>query len=152
MKRNALLIPLAGVAIALAAWKIVPAGTRTSATTAPRTTASTAVSSNTVMPAGAAGYVVHLDGNGKMVTDPQAVSDAQFNAEMAKMINTSSEGLQQVTLPDGTVKVDLQGRFQSASVATRDAHGKVVIPCLSNENDVQAFEKTSAADQAARKE
>jgi hypothetical protein len=151
MKRNALLISLAGVAIALAAWKIVPAGTRASATTAPPVTTRSS-SSSTAMPVGAAGYVVHLDGNGKMVTEPQAAPDADFNREIEKSINTSSEGLQQVTLPNGAVKMDLQGRFMSAYVATRDANGKVVAPCLTNENDVKAFEKTSAATQAARKE
>jgi len=157
MRRNALVFALAGVAIAVAVWTLVPA--RTDAPTQSATVTAPAVAtpppstaSGSHMPAASAGYVVHLDGAGRVVTDPQAVSDAGFNAEVAKMINTSGEGLQQVTLPNGAVKIDLQGRFMSASVATTDAHGKVVVPCLTNENDVKAFEKTSAATTAARKE
>src|SRR5689334_12562305 len=71
---------------------------------------------------------------------------------LEKAMNTSSEGLTQETLPGGIVKVNLQGRFATTMVATKDANGKVVVPCLTNENDVKAFEKTSAAPTAARKE
>jgi hypothetical protein len=156
MRRNALVFALAGVAVAVAAWTLVPA--RPGAPTKPAPVTAPAVAtqtSSTATNAGApvaAGYVVRLDGNGKLSTDPQSVSDAEFNTEMAKMINTSSEGLQPETLSNGALKINLQGRFMSASVATTDAHGKVIVPCLTNENDVKAFEKTGAADQAARKE
>jgi hypothetical protein len=157
MRRNALVFALAGVTVAAAAWTLVPARTdlptHASIVTAPAVaTRNTSTPNGSTMPAGRGGYVVHVDSNGKIDTRPQTVSDADFNAQMAKMINTSVEGLQPVKLPDGTLKFDLQGRFMSASVATMDKHGKVVVPCLTNENDVKAFEKTSAADHAARKE
>jgi hypothetical protein len=142
MRRNALVFAFAGVAIAVVAHSDSP----THLTTTAQTTA------NMTQTPVAAGYIVHLDGNGKMVTGPQAVSDARFNAELEKSMNTSSEGLTQETLPGGIVKVNLQGRFATTMVATKDANGKVVVPCLTNENDVKAFEKTSAAPTAARKE
>ena len=156
MRRNAPVFALAGVAIAVAAWTLVPARTdaptSTTTATAPAVATTTPLATAATSTPAAAGYVVHLDGTGKVITDPQAVSDAGFNAEMAKSINTSGDGLQQVTLPNGAVKMDLQGRFMDAAVATVDANGKVIVPCLSNENDVKAFEKTRAAARAARKE
>jgi hypothetical protein len=155
MRRNAPVFALAGVAIAVTAWTLVPA--RTGAPT-PSATATAPAVATTTPPAlaatgtpASAGYVVHLDGNGKLVTEPQAVADADFDRQMEKMINTSSDGLQQVTLPNGAVKIDLQGRFQSAMTARKDADGKLYVPCLTNENDVKAFEKSGASD-AARKE
>jgi hypothetical protein len=157
MRRNALVFALAGVAVAVTAWTLVPA--RTDAPTpAPATAPAVAThSSNPAptasQPVGAVGYVARLDGSGHVITGPEAAApDADFNAEMAKSINTSSEGLKQVPMPGGGYKVDLQGRFMSAYVATKDAKGKLVVPCLTNENDVRAFEAKSAADKAARKE
>jgi hypothetical protein len=152
MRRNAPIFTLAGVVIAAAAWTLVPA--KTGVPMHPNVTAAVQTPpapAGTGMPAASAGYVVHLDGSGKVVTDPQAVSDADFNRALEKMFNTSSEGLQQVTLPNGMVSLNVQGRFMTAMVATKDATGKVTIPCLTNENDVKAFE-ASAASQAARKE
>jgi hypothetical protein len=85
------------------------------------------IANGTQTPA-AAGYIVHLDGNGKLVTEPHAVSDAQFNAELEKSINTSQEGLKQESLPGGIVKVDLQGRFATTMVATKDATARLSSP------------------------
>ena len=47
------------------------------------------------------------------------------------------EGLQQVFHPDGSVSVDLKGRFQSASVARIGEDGKLVI-CTEHADDVEA--------------
>jgi hypothetical protein len=40
-------------------------------------------------------------------------------------LSTSHEGLVEVPVPGGGVKVDLQGRFQSPLVGTIDTHGKL---------------------------
>jgi hypothetical protein len=154
MKRNALMITLAGVAIAVAALTHVPAGTPAPAQLASPTApavATTQAAPLVAPPVSAAGYVVHLDGNGKLTTEPQTTSDAEFNAQVEKMVNTSSAGLQQVTMPNGAVMVRLDGRFMSTMTATKDAGGSIVAPCLTDENDVKALEKTAAA-QAAKKE
>lgn len=44
-------------------------------------------------------------------------------------LNFSDEGLKQVELPDGTVMLDLQGRFMSTSTAFVDAQGRLVRQC-----------------------
>jgi hypothetical protein len=44
--------------------------------------------------------------------------------------NQSSEGLTEVMLPDGSVMVDLEGRFQVYTVQVRDASGKVHLRCV----------------------
>jgi hypothetical protein len=47
-------------------------------------------------------------------------------------LSTSSEGLVETPspVPGGGVKLDLQGRFRSPLIATRDAKGKVTIQHL----------------------
>lgn len=56
----------------------------------------------------------------------------------AQSLNYSDEGLKQVVLPDGTVMVDLQGRFMSTSVAFIDADGRMVRQC--NDHPGLAFD------------
>ncbi len=78
----------------------------------------------------AGGMVVQIE-NDTVVRNPDLSTDVQ--EALAEMINTSSEGLVQETLADGTVVVDLEGRFQSAMVATINADGKAVGHCLSKD-------------------
>jgi len=49
-----------------------------------------------------------------------------------QIINTSHKGLVEKQRSNGTVTVDLKGRFHSATVATIDAEGKVQTTCLSS--------------------
>ncbi|CAM2009717.1 SPOR domain-containing protein [Acanthopleuribacter pedis] len=79
---------------------------------------------------GGGGYVVQIDGGG-LVRNPDLTPDVQ--EALAEMINTSSEGLVQESLADGTVVVDLEGRFQSAMVATINKDGKAVGHCFSKD-------------------
>lgn len=44
-------------------------------------------------------------------------------------LSRSSSGLNEETLPNGTVRLDLQGRFMSASVAHLDANGHLQTTC-----------------------
>lgn len=76
------------------------------------------------------GYVVQI-GPGGVVRSPEITPDVQ--EALAEMINTSSEGLVQQSLSDGTVVVDLEGRFQSAMVATINPDGKAVGHCFSKD-------------------
>jgi hypothetical protein len=59
------------------------------------------------------------------------------------------EGLEQVLHPDGSVSVDLKGRFQSASVARIGKDGKPVI-CTEHADDVEAVLQ-GAAPRSAKK-
>ncbi len=82
--------------------------------------------------AGGGGMVIEIDpARGTIKENPQ-LSDA-MQEELARLVNTSSEGLTETTLRNGTVVVDLQGRFQSAVVATIDKDGNVHSSCVSSE-------------------
>jgi hypothetical protein len=153
MKRIALVIIIAGGVVALAAWQLAP-GDSAQATMRSSTVAPVAqTSSATSTPYNNAGYVVHFDQNGKIVEEVSPQSEAEFNAQLNEVINTSQEGLVQKAnpVPGGGTMIDLQGRFQSAATATVDKNGKVVVPCLTNEADVRAFTSATAADHAAKK-
>lgn len=52
---------------------------------------------------------------------------AQAFDEVRRHARTDDEGLVEVHHPDGTVTVDLQGRFRSVPVATRDEDGRIQI-------------------------
>jgi len=158
MKRNALVIVLAGAAIAVAAWRLAPAVGLGEHSQVPAPTGAAVVSNapapaKTRVPAASAGYVVHFDDKGQIVEGVSPQAQAEFNAELNAAINTSSEGLVEKAIPaaGGGTMVDLQGRFQSAATATRDKDGNLVVPCLTNEADVRAFTSAIAADNAAKK-
>ena len=69
-------------------------------------------------------------------TDADALDGGEMPRELrdalSQMVNTSSEGLQEQVLDDGTVVVDLQGRFQSAMVVSVGSDGKLVSGCYAN--------------------
>ncbi|MDJ0836942.1 MAG: hypothetical protein QNK37_10530 [Acidobacteriota bacterium] len=92
---------------------------------------------------GAAGMVVTLGDRGP---DGDAELSPEMRAALEQMVNTSSEGLRQQTLADGTVIVDLEGRFQSAMVVTMGKDGKVKGSCYSTVPDHKC-----AADHAKAK-
>lgn len=50
-----------------------------------------------------------------------------LDAELRNALRRDSEGLVPTVHPNGAVSVNLQGRFQSASVARLDANGKVFV-------------------------
>jgi len=56
----------------------------------------------------------------------RAPLEPEIREALGRILNTSSEGLVEVTTDKGT-SVDLQGRFQTAPVATIDEHGKATI-------------------------
>jgi hypothetical protein len=150
MKRIALVILACGT-VALAAWQLAP-GDSARATTRSKTDAPVANSHPTASNSNA-GYVVHFDDKGKIVEAVSPQDQADFNAQLNAAINTSSEGLVEQVNPvaGGGIKLDLQGRFQSAQVATKKADGSVYVPCLTNEGDVRAFTSATAANAATKK-
>jgi hypothetical protein len=83
--------------------------------------------------AGAAGYVVYLDpATGKFTDSPQNAAPLMIDEELRNALSTSSEGLVEVTTPGGAVFVDLQGRFQSAMIASVDSNGELRASCISS--------------------
>ena len=71
---------------------------------------------------------------------PLSPEEAQRLAEALKeMANRSSEGLKEVRHADGTVSMDLEGRFQNIAVARREADGSVVQSCIDSPEAGAAF-------------
>ena len=54
-------------------------------------------------------------------------------------LSRSTEGLERVRRPDGAVKLDLQGRFQSISAARIGADGEVEIGCAETHDSLADF-------------
>jgi hypothetical protein len=158
MKRNAFVIVFAAGFVALAAWQLAPAEEDRpvvmSSQVSPVARTAFEAPANTIAPATAAGYVAHFDESGQLIEEPVAGVAKEFEAALAQSINTSSEGLVEVGSPvaGGGTMVNLQGRFQSASAATIDASGKLTVPCLANEAEVESFTAAGTADQPAGKE
>ena len=82
---------------------------------------------------------------GQLVTGPAAArlaetgADKQAEADLEQMLSRSDAGLQQVHRPDGTVSVNLEGRFMSASVARLGADGRVETLCAEDAAAAEAF-------------
>lgn len=71
---------------------------------------------------------------------PLTQEEAQQLAEGIKnLVNQSTDGLKQVQHMDGSVSLDLEGRFQSVAVAKRDQDGKVIQSCVDNRQAAAAF-------------
>lgn len=85
-------------------------------------------------------------------TDSQTVSDAdeRLADSLKNALSTSSEGLTEVTHPDGTVTVDLEGRFQNFSVAKVNPDGTITTECVSDAKEVDQFFGTGDAKTAAK--
>ena len=86
-----------------------------------------------------AGQDVQVDGQtGQM--KPLTQEEAQkLAAGLAKMVNQSTEGLEQVQHEDGSVSMDLKGRFQNVTVARVNQDGSVTQSCVDNPQAAGAF-------------
>lgn len=71
---------------------------------------------------------------------PLTQEEAQrLAAEIKRLANQSTDGLQSVRHADGSVSMDLQGRFQNIAVAKLDEDGKLVQSCIDNPESAAAF-------------
>ncbi len=71
---------------------------------------------------------------------PLTQEEAQRLANgLKQLVDQSTDGLQQVRHADGSVSMDLQGRFQSIAVAKRDDDGTLVQSCVDNREAAAAF-------------
>ncbi|MDX2473653.1 MAG: hypothetical protein QNL91_08065 [Candidatus Krumholzibacteria bacterium] len=81
---------------------------------------------------------------GSLVIGPGATGltgdlDKAQDAELARMLSRSDEGLVPVVHPDGRVSVHLEGRFMSTSVARIGADGLVETLCTEDQSEAEAF-------------
>jgi hypothetical protein len=86
-----------------------------------------------------AGQEVQIDsetGQMKQLTPEEA---KKLAAGLKQVINRSEEGLVPVQHPDGSVSVDLQGRFQNVTVARVNDDGTVSTSCVDNAQSAGEF-------------
>ena len=95
---------------------------------------------------GRAGMTVAIDPiTGELRAPTAQERQALFAGQAeAQALNTSTDGLQQVLMPDGhTVGVDLQGRFMSHSIAKVMQDGSVRTGCVTTRKEAEGFLGTS---------
>jgi len=86
-----------------------------------------------------AGQDVEVDGQTGQIK-PLTTEEAQkLAAGLGEMINQSTEGLEQVQHADGSVSMDLKGRFQNVTVARVNQDGSVSQSCVDNPRAAGAF-------------
>ncbi len=71
---------------------------------------------------------------------PLTQAEAQQLARgIQELLNQSQEGLKSVKHPDGSVSMDLQGRFQNVAVAKQNEDGTISQACVDNLESAAAF-------------
>lgn len=66
-------------------------------------------------------------------------SDRKLAAKIRELTNRSDEGLLQEVLPDGSVSMDLQGRFQNVMLGKLDSNGEPVAACVASLDEANRF-------------
>jgi hypothetical protein len=125
------------------------------ATTAPQEQAASQAPAKAA-PIAAAGLVAYIDpATGGLTATPTEEQRAAMRAALAALVNDSDQGLVEVTLPDGSVMLDLQGRFQEALVVLVAPDGTRRYECVSglaNTTDAPPAVAAPAAPTAAAAE
>ena len=98
-----------------------------------------------VVPGESAAMMVFVDPEtGERVSRP--MTEAQRQMARSVQVDRSSEGLEVVRRPDGSIVVDLQGRFQHTAVARRGPDGSVQLDC---DTDAEPLGQGAAARSSA---
>lgn len=63
---------------------------------------------------------------------PAPAGDKAADVRLQQMLRRDTEGLEQVVHPDGSVSVDLQGRFMNASLARITEDGEIETTCTTD--------------------
>ena len=86
-----------------------------------------------------AGQDVQIDPQTGDIQPLTAQEAEKLAAGLKPMLNKSTEGLVQVQHPDGSVTMDLEGRFQNVTVARVNKDGSVSQSCVDNPRSAGAF-------------
>jgi hypothetical protein len=97
-------------------------------------------------PAHAEAIRVFIDPQTGRLRPPTPEEARQMGELMRQMTSRSTEGLEQVRHPDGSVSVDLQGRFRHVAIGARTAGGPLVFDCVT---DAEQAARLQAGDGAA---
>lgn len=87
---------------------------------------------------------------GVETTAPATPAEALGEAQLEQMTSRSSAGLVERFHPDGTVSMDLQGRFMSVMVAGRTADGGEAVACQTGQAALDAVASQSVGPKAPR--
>ena len=94
-----------------------------------------------------AGQSVAIDRQTGKLRPPTPDEARQLGAALKNYLNRSSQNLTVKTHPNGVQSVDLQGRFQSVSVAKINPDGSTSEKCVTNMKEADEFLTTSPAKQ-----
>lgn len=96
-------------------------------------------SSRNYVTSNAAGQTVVIDrqtGQARPLTQEEARRLAEG---IKQLVNQSSDGLVQIRRADGSVSMDLQGRFQNLMLAKKEADGSISQTCVDNVESAAVF-------------
>ncbi len=85
------------------------------------------------------GQDVHVDGETGQIRALTPDEAEKLAAGLKELINDSPEGLNEVQHADGSVSVDVQGRFQNVTVARINTDGSISRSCVNNPQAAGAF-------------
>jgi ribosomal protein L25 (general stress protein Ctc) len=101
---------------------------------------------NSVAPApSAAGFVTVEVGGKKISVNAKTLQQGPLTQEQSQQIadalegNKSTDGLVEVKHEDGTVSMDLQGRFQNVMIAKKNDDGSVSTACVDTPEAARSF-------------
>jgi NAD(P)H-flavin reductase len=86
-----------------------------------------------------AGQDVEVDSQTGQMKELTPEEKQRLVAGLKQMVNQSTEGLVQVQHADGSVSMDLEGRFQNVAVARVNKDGSVTQSCVDNPQAGGAF-------------
>lgn len=134
--RRVSLIAVIGIAasLAVAATTVITRQRRATATSNPAKT-----TGNHFVTVKVAGRDVQFDPQTGQIKPLTADEAQQLAAGLKTMLNKSTDGLVQEQHPDGTVSMDLQGRFQNVAVAKVNADGTLSQSCVDNPEAAASF-------------
>ena len=130
------------LAAALLAAGVVTAISRQQSGAAAAREASQATSGKNLVTVEVGGKKLQVDAQ-RLQQGPLTQDEAQQIADSLKD-NKSTDGLVQIQHPDGSVELDLQGRFQNVMIAKKNADGSVATSCVDNPEAAKAFLSTNA--------
>ena len=85
------------------------------------------------------GQDVHVDGETGQIRALTPDEKEKLAAGLKDLINNSTEGLNTVHHADGSMSVDVEGRFQNVTVARVNTDGSVAQSCVDNPKAAGAF-------------
>lgn len=86
-----------------------------------------------------AGQEVQVDSRTGQMQELTPEQARKLAAGLHQMVNKSTEGLVQVQHADGSVSMDLEGRFQNVAVARVNKDGDVTQSCVDSPQSAGAF-------------